>query len=99
LPASSGTVSSLHVNRVLIQKGGQKQVVLYWFKQRDRILSNEYLVKLFLFWDAVSRGRTDGALVRIASLIGPGETEDIVDQRLLRFVSTFEPELVRYVPN
>jgi len=99
LPASSGMVRSLHVNRALIQRNSQKQIVLYWFKQRDRILSNEYLVKLFLFWDALSRGRTDGALVRIASLIGPGETEDIVDQRLLRFVSTIEPELNRYVPD
>ena len=99
LPANSGMVRSLHVNRALIQKGSQKQIVLYWFKQRDRILSNEYLVKLFLFWDALSRGRTDGALVRIASLVGPGETEDIVDQRLLRFVSTIEPELNRYVPD
>jgi len=99
LPASSRMVQPLHVNRALIQKDSQKQVVLYWFKQRDRILSNEYLVKLFLFWDALSRGRTDGALVRIATLVGPGETEDIVDQRLLRFVSAIEPELNRYVPD
>jgi len=99
LPVSPGMVRSLHVNRALIQKDSQKQIVLYWFKQRDRILNNEYLVKLFLFWDALSRGRTDGALVRIASLVGPGETEDIVDQRLLRFVSTIEPELNRYVPD
>ena len=99
LPARSGMVRSLHVNRALIQKDSQKQIVLYWFKQRDRILSNEYLVKLYLFWDALSRGRTDGALVRIASPVGPGETEAIVDQRLLRFVSTIEPELARYVPD
>jgi EpsI family protein len=99
LPARSGMVRSLHVNRALIQRDSQKQIVLYWFKQRDRILSNEYLVKFYLFWDALSRGRTDGALVRIASLVGPGETEDLVDQRLLRFVSTIEPELARYVPD
>jgi exosortase D (VPLPA-CTERM-specific) len=99
LPASSGMVRSLHMNRALIQKDSQKQIVFYWFKQRDRVLSNEYLVKVYLFWDALSRGRTDGALVRIASRVGPGETEDIVDQRLLRFVSTIEPELNRYVPD
>jgi exosortase D (VPLPA-CTERM-specific) len=99
LPASSGMVRPLHVNRALIQKDSQKQIVLYWFKQRDRILSNEYLVKLYLFWDALSRGRTDGALVRIASLVGPGETEDIVDQRLLRFIATIDPEWARYVPD
>ena len=99
LPANSEMVRPLHVNRALIQKDSQKQIVMYWFKQRDRILSNEYLVKLYLFWDAVSRGRTDGALVRIASPVGPGETEDIVDQRLLRFVSMVAPELNRYVPD
>ncbi len=99
VPASPGRVRSLQVNRALIQKDNQKQVVLYWFKQRDRILINEYLVKVYLLWDSLSRGRTDGALVRIASLVGPGETEDIVDQRLLRFVSTIEPELSRYVPD
>jgi len=99
LPANSGMVRSLHVNRALIQKDSQKQIVLYWFKQRDRILSNEYLVKLFLFWDALSRRRTDGALVRIASFVGPGETEDIVDQRLRRFVATIDPEMAHYVPD
>ena len=99
LPANSEMVRPLHVNRALIQKDSQKQIIMYWFKQRDRIISNEYLVKLYLFWDAVSRGRTDGALVRIASPVGPGETEDIVDQRLLRFVSMVAPELNRYVPD
>ena len=99
LPANSEMIRPLHVNRALIQKDSQKQIVMYWFKQRDRILSNEYLVKLYLFWDAVSRGRTDGALVRIASPVGPGETEDIVDQRLLRFASMVAPELNRYVPD
>jgi exosortase D (VPLPA-CTERM-specific) len=99
LPTNSGMVRPLQVNRALIEKGGQKQIVLYWFKQRDRILSNEYLVKLFLLWDGLSRRRTDGALVRIASAVGPGETEDIVDERLRKFVSTVEPELIRYVPD
>ena len=52
-----------------------------------------------LLWDAMSRGRTDGALVRIASVVGPGETEEVVDQRLSRFISTIEPELNHYVPD
>lgn len=100
IPGGSGMARSLvHVNRAVIQKSGHKQVVWYWFKQRDRILSNEYLVKFFLFWDAVTRRRTDGALVRVSSVVGPGETEEIVDQRLLQLVSAVEPELNRYVPD
>lgn len=59
---------------------------------------NGYLVEAYLLWDGVSRGLTDGVLVRTASLIGPGETEGFVDWRLFRFVSTIEPELNGYVP-
>ncbi len=95
----SGMSQQLHANRAVIEKGNQKQIVLYWFKQRDRILTSEYLVKFYLFWDALLRARTDGALVRIASLVGPGETEEIVDQRMRQFVSAMQPALNRYVPD
>lgn len=99
VPAGTGMLLPLPVNRVVIQKGREKQVVWYWFKQRDRILNNEYLVKFYLFWDALSRGRTDGALVRMSSGVGLGETEDVVDQRLHRLLSAVGPELNRYVPD
>ncbi len=95
----SGIAHQFHANRAVIEKGNQKQIVLYWFKQRDRVLTSEYLVKFYLFWDALLRARTDGALVRIASLVGPGETEEIVDQRMRQFVSAMQPELNRYVPD
>jgi exosortase D (VPLPA-CTERM-specific) len=99
VPAGTGMLLPLPVNRVVIQKGRERQVVWYWFKQRDRILNNEYLVKFYLFWDALSRGRTDGALVRMSSGVGLGETEDVVDQRLHRLLSAVGPELNRYVPD
>ncbi len=98
-PSASGMTQQLHANRAVIEKGQQKQIVLYWFKQRDRILTSEYLVKFYLFWDALLRARTDGALVRISSLIGPGETEETVDRRMRQFVSAMQSELTRYVPD
>lgn len=99
MPSLPANVHRIHINRVLIQKNDQKQIVLYWFKQRNRVLTDEYLVKFYLFWDAISRGRTDGALVRIASLVGPGESEQAVDLRLVDFAGLVEPELRRYVPD
>ncbi len=99
LSMSSGVIEPLRVNRAVIQKGEQKQIVLYWFKQRDRNLTDEYLVKWYLLWDAFSRQRTDGALVRLASLVGPGESEAIVDQRLQELAIAVGRELTRFVPN
>lgn len=87
------------VNRVLIQKDRQKQLVLYWFKQRDRMLSNEYLVKLYLLWDALTRQRSDGALIRLSAAVDLGEDEQAVEERLLRFAQTIQPQLHRYIPD
>ncbi|MBK7420504.1 MAG: VPLPA-CTERM-specific exosortase XrtD [Nitrospira sp.] len=87
------------VNRVLIQKDREKQLVLYWFKQRDRMLSNEYLVKLYLVWDAMTRQRSDGALIRLSAAVDPGEDEQAVEQRLLQFAQTIQPQLHRYIPD
>ena len=99
LPMSQGMMQPLSVNRAVIQKGDQKQIVLYWFKQRERHLTNEYLVKAYVLWDAFSRQRTDGALVRLASVVGPGESESTVDQRLQEFAVVAGRELTRFVPD
>lgn len=87
------------VNRVLIQKDRKKQLVVYWFKQRDRILSNEYLVKLYLLWDAMTRQRSDGALIRLSAAVDPGDDEQAVEQRLLQFAQRIQPQLNRYIPD
>ncbi len=89
----------LQVNRVLIQKGEQKQVVFYWFQQRGRHLTNEYLVKFYLFWDALTRRRTDGALVRLTAPVGRGENGSVADERLAAFAKLVRPRLAHYVPN
>ncbi|MBK9948427.1 MAG: VPLPA-CTERM-specific exosortase XrtD [Nitrospira sp.] len=99
LPISGHSMQPLRVNRAVIQKGAQKQIVLYWFKQRERNLTSEYLVKMYLLWDAFSRQRTDGALVRLAALVGPGESEFMVDQRLQDFAVAIGGELTRFVPD
>jgi exosortase D (VPLPA-CTERM-specific) len=87
------------INRVVVQKDGYKQIVYYWFKQRDRWITSEYLVKFFLFWDSLTRHRADGALVRLASSVHPGESEAMVDERLQAMAGLVTPLLGRYVPD
>ena len=87
------------INRVVVQKDGYKQIVYYWFKQRDRWITSEYFVKFFLFWDSLTRHRADGALVRLSSSVHPGENEASVDERLQAMVGLVTPLLARYVPD
>lgn len=95
----SGSKSGEKVNRVVIQKGVHKQIVYYWFKQRDRWITSEYLVKFFLFWDSLTRHRADGALVRLTSEVHAGESESVVDERLQTMAGLVTPLLSRYIPD
>jgi exosortase D (VPLPA-CTERM-specific) len=88
----------LSVNRAVIQKGDYKQLVYYWFQQRGRIITNEYLVKWYLFWDALTRNRTDGALIRLTTQVHPDENITDADQRLVDFAKTIGPQLKDYIP-
>jgi exosortase D (VPLPA-CTERM-specific) len=99
LNAAAASNGGLDVNRVVIRKGGQKQVVYYWFKQRDRWITSEYAVKFFLFWDSLTRQRADGALVRLVSGVYAGETEAMADERLQTMAALMTPRLAQYVPD
>jgi exosortase D (VPLPA-CTERM-specific) len=94
-----GGAGPITVNRVAIQKDDQRQIVLYWFQQRGRIVANEYLVKWYLLWDAVTKQRTDGALVRLTTALGPGEAEAAGERRLVAFAEALRPLLGTYVPD
>lgn len=86
------------VNRVMIQKGETRQLVYYWFQQRGRIITNEYLVKAYLLWDSITRNRSDGALVRLTTPIPPGQSWESGDARLESFARALSGRLEPYVP-
>jgi exosortase D (VPLPA-CTERM-specific) len=90
---------SLVVNRALIAHGNERQLVYYWFQQRGRVLTNEYLVKWFLFWDSLTRKRTDGALVRLITPLSATTDADSADALLREFARVAEPRLQAYVPD
>ncbi len=95
----AGQSRPLPVNRLVISLGSQQQLVYYWFQERGRILTDENLVKWYIFWDALTRNRTDGALVRLIVPITPGAREADLDAKMQRFLALVEPRLNQYVPD
>jgi exosortase D (VPLPA-CTERM-specific) len=89
----------LRVNRTLIELGNQRQLVYYWFQQRGRVVTNEFAVKWYLFWDALTLHRTDGALVRIIIPLSATSKVADADRELTEFASRIAPDLPRFVPN
>ena len=88
----------LYVDRAVIELGENRQLVYYWFQQRGRIITNEYLVKWYLFWDSLIKNRTDGALVRVTTSLKPGQELKEADEVLKKFLAVVVPELNKYIP-
>jgi len=89
----------LTVNRYVIGQGQQRALVYYWFQQRGRVIDSEFEVKWYLFWDALTRHRTDGALVRLIADLPPGRSETDVDVALSAFAAQAVPHLEHFVPD
>jgi exosortase D (VPLPA-CTERM-specific) len=90
--------TNFYVNRTIINKGNVKQVVYYWFEQRGRHIANEYLMKWYLLLDSIKRNRSDGALVRVTTLIRPNESVEQADQRIIQFLEVSAPKMNQYIP-
>jgi EpsI family protein len=52
-------------NHFVVEKDRMQQDVLYWYQANERVFASEYDGKIYLVLDALRKGRTDGALVRI----------------------------------
>ena len=59
----------------------------------------QYLVKWYIFVDALTRQRTDGALVRLVTALQPGEDIALADRRLGEFATTARTELGAFLPD
>jgi exosortase D (VPLPA-CTERM-specific) len=92
-------VDNLPINRIIIKKEDNTQLVYYWFQQRGRQFANEYFMKWYLFKDALLLNRTDGALVRITTAVGANENIADADNRLKAFAQQVTPVLPKFIPN
>lgn len=95
---ANGAEMLVPVNRAIIRKGFSKQLVYYWFEQRGRRLTSDYISKAVTVFDAMTIGRTDGGLVRLVTPIAGGETESDAQERLNSFMSGLLPILPQFVP-
>ena len=94
LPKSDKTIK---IARLLLNKDGQKQVVYYWFQSRGRIISSEYMQKIWLVLDSITKNRTDGSFVRLIAPVIKNEAE--TERLLTQFADDIYPILNQFIPN
>lgn len=87
------------VNYYVIEKGNDRQVVLYWYQAHGRVVANEYRAKFYQMWDAMRLNRTDGSLVRVITAVAPGENLASARDRAAGFAEQLLPLLRSYIPS
>jgi len=90
--------TTIPANRYLIEKGADRQLVIYWYQAHGRSVASEYLAKFYLIADAIRMNRSDGSLVRVVTPISSGEDEAAAEKRAVRFAQQIMPMLDQYVP-
>jgi EpsI family protein len=84
------------VNDYVIQQDQNRQLVFYWYQGRGRVVASEYAGKFWMVADAISRNRTDGALVRLVTPINDSEAS--ARARLVGFTQDLFPQLDEIIP-
>ncbi|HUS18594.1 MAG TPA: EpsI family protein [Terriglobales bacterium] len=87
------------INRYLVEKTGERSLVLYWYQANGRVIASEYWGKIYLVMDALRTGRRDGAIVRFVVPIprgSDGQREFAAGMKMARAAA---PLLPRYLPD
>lgn len=98
--AHLGQQGDVEVNRLLRREGDKTQVILFWYDLNGRVAAGPHAAKLYTLLDAVVYGRTNGALVWLATDLAfndPHEQERAL-ATLTGFASTLYPILGHYLP-
>jgi len=87
----------IKVIKLMTQKDMQKQIVLYWFQSGGRIIASEYMQKIWMVIDSITRHRTDGSFVRLTATVINDEQATL--NQLKEFVRHLVPILQEYIPS
>lgn len=86
------------VRAMLMEQAGSRILSNFWFEQRGRLITSEYLNKIYLFWDSIIINRTDGALIRAEMYLQPGQTMAEGQKLMDVFLADLKDILDGYIP-
>jgi len=86
---------SFEANKYLIENGGRKDLLVYWYQGRGRAVASEYWGKVYTVLDSVRLRRSDGAMVRVTIPVGKSEAAALeAAADLAAHASTALPEFI-----
>jgi len=99
VPFRSGEIEG-EAKRFVIANGDARSVVYFWYQSRGRVIARNHEVILYKFWDRATRGRSDGALVRLTAPFRDeaGNDEAAAEAAIVDLAKALTPGLDPYLP-
>lgn len=88
----------IYVNLMLVTRGDDRSIVVYWYQTPTRVIANEYMARAQLMLDSIRHNRSDTALVRIVVPIVSETDEGAVRELALQFAHAVQPIIRQYIP-
>lgn len=88
---------SFVANKYVIENGNSRELMIYWYQGRGRMVASEYWGKIYTVLDSVRLRRSDAAMVRVTVPIVESETTALESAR--EFAGVASEALPAFVPN
>ena len=96
VPSRTGPMT---VNRYVVALGEQRNVVIYWYQSRDRVVASEYAARWYSVVDSLRYNRSDTSIVRvIVSNVAEGHEQEATETAM-DFIRTFFGPLGGFLPS
>jgi EpsI family protein len=90
---------TVQLREVVRREGNVDRGLLYWYDVNGRVVSNMYAAKGYTIWDALTRARTNAAVVMIAWRATAGPTSQQARLNAIAFARRLLPELRPLFPS
>jgi EpsI family protein len=100
-PVSTDLVSladGSRVNRYVVEKPGDRALMLYWYQERGKVIASEYEGKFQLIASTIVSGRRDGAIIRVLRATRSRVSTEQETAVVREFADAIRPVLPEFVP-
>lgn len=88
---------SFVANKYVIENGNIRELMIYWYQGRGRMIASEYWGKIYTVLDSVRLRRSDAAMVRVTVPITASDAAALESAR--EFAAVTSEVLPEFVPN
>jgi EpsI family protein len=95
---SASVGQTITANWMLTQSGQNQVLVLYWFQTGEQTLGGEFEKRMLQIRNVLWHGRSDAAVVRLATPVSSSDKINEAKDRLTRFAAELYPRLRDVLP-